>query len=644
MELDRTMTPLLCGVLMLAAAQDGPPLVLERTFGDDRWLASPERFERVALSPDGRRLAASSRDTRVQVWDVDARRLLHETTFGQNAKAVDLLLPDADTLLVSHADGFLRAYPLAAPDRPSAEHRIGARTRLWPAPSPGEVYAGAARLDWKSGEVKLRLQAPTEVLALAATEARVYTGHGVEVVEWDARTGAQRQRRRFDASFGQVQALALDPSGARLASGHECGRLLEWAPDPRVLLAPAFGGYAVIACGWLPEGGPAVAVHTTAAVRRADGGDKRGGGPPFLGAAAAAFARGGAVLAMAEGTARRRGIAEVPVGWNHPGPWSVALWDAKADRFWRPQGGAHDHPVQEAAVRGTRLVTQSYDAVVLSNLGTGEVLVRILDEPRGFAVDDKRLLTSSAAGLQLWDLDTGKRLAAIAEAVGWSVGLQGRRAVLSRGEAVDVWDLETGRMEGTVAAGGSVDAVHASAEPGRVVLSLSKGFAVMDVERREIVGRVQGGFLEKALSADGRRAALMMGIADGYEYQVVETATARVLGRLARRDPATALAFHGPALWIRFAGNQVVRWDGADQVDEHALTRKAGSFLPLDARRALVSSGPELFEVDLAADRWSPAATGHRGGVAGLILLDGGKAVLSYGADRTARLWARKGP
>jgi WD40 repeat protein len=620
-------------VLLAAQAQEATPVELVRTFGDDRWLSAPLPFERVALSPEGRRIAATSRDLRLQAWEVDTRRLLLDVPFPEGSKVVDLLLPDESTLVASHADRVLRVWSLVAPEQPPAAHRIAATFPLAPSGVAGEIFVSTSRVDVRSGETRLQLQPAQEVDALVAGDARVFAGRGREILEWDARSGALLGRLGVDPSAGRVRCLAL--GAARLLSGHPSGRHLEWdlaTREPRVVLEPpAARPPDVLSCAW--HGTTAVAVHACAWVRRADGTKSQ---PPLFGAASAAFTRNGAWLAVAEAPPLR-GVAEIPLGWNHPGPWSIALWEVADARARRPDGGAHDAPILEAATAGARQVTRSRDAIVLWK-ESGEILVRVTDAPGAFAIDGLRLLTRSAAGVRVWDLEAGRPAAALQEAGAAAGGLlaAGARVRLGRKEDVETWDLDTGRRSRSIPCGGPVLGLHRHPDAALAVVVHPTAFSVVDGER--VVARIDGRFVT-ALSADGRRAA----VCGEDDVRVVETATGTSLGRQAVGGPPRGLWFGSDVLWIGLDGNRLVRWEWTSGARaERVLAKPVGAVLALDGRRLIVGSGADLHGLDFDTGEWSPPAQAHRGPIGELRRV--GDRLLSLAADRTARLWTLKRP
>lgn len=602
-------------VLGLAPQDPDPAPVLLAALGEERRLVAPRPFDRLAASPSGRRAAAGSLDGRLRAWDLRTRRLLLDAAAPE---IVDLLLPDDETLLAAHADGTLRVWSLIAPEKPTAQHVLDGPVRLVPA-GPGDVWClgrEARRIDWLTGRARGTLEGwtPEPVAAAAVDGPRLFTAQrSAGMIEWDGRTG--KPTGRFEAK--DVAALGVD--GGRLLSGHADGRVLAWDPaarEPKIRQEAAPKGMSpIVACGaW-------GSVHASGLYRRPAREDRR---LPVRGAAAAAVA-GGSLL-----------VAEAPVARDlgATGPWALLAWDPAADREDRSGFVGHAQPILEAAVRGRRVASRSPDAILLWNADTGDPLVHIVDRPAAFSLTTTRLLTLSGAGAELWDAETGRRLAAWPDAAAPAAVLlrPDDGFVLVRGETLERWDAR-GRTS-TTSCGAPIASLHPHPDGAKVVVGHIRSYAVVG---EKIEFQAAGTMLAKGLSADGARAATCSSEGDGYRIDVRDLTTGAVLAR--RSDPAapTDLVFGGGALFVAWADQRVARWDGA--WSERKLPYRVDLLAAADGRTLLIGSGAAWRAFDLETGRASAASAPHAAPLGGLVPCEGG--ALTFSADRTLRLWRR---
>jgi WD40 repeat protein/serine/threonine protein kinase len=199
--------------------------------------------QRVAFSPDGRRLAAAAwfrtnppRPVAVRVWDAES---------GQALYTVEADMGDPQELLFSPRGTWLAG-------------RGGNGIRVWDAADGREVLAlkwyalafspddrrllteGPVLWDVYSGKELLRFKGHTDIVdrvAFSADGLRVASASRDGTVRvWDAESG--QELLTLEALTWQASHLAFSPDGRRLAAAYLPGKLLLWSAVPGERVAP----------------------------------------------------------------------------------------------------------------------------------------------------------------------------------------------------------------------------------------------------------------------------------------------------------------------------------------------------------------------------------------------------------------------
>ncbi|HWG95113.1 MAG TPA: helix-turn-helix domain-containing protein [Mycobacteriales bacterium] len=232
-------------------------------------LREPSDFiESVAVSPDGRLLAAGSDDTRTYLYDLPGRRLLSVVEGPQNYVYSVSFSSDGATLVVGSVDGTARLYDVREPATPRP---VGQPVR----DARGYVYTATLSPDGRTLAVggddkRLRLYDVTDLAAprllgtVAATGTVVSTAWhpdsrrlaagtssgGVAVVQSSPR--GPRTLTELPASEAAVNAVAWSPDGTLLLTGGADRTTRVWAMGPRAATARicAGGGEALTAEEW----------------------------------------------------------------------------------------------------------------------------------------------------------------------------------------------------------------------------------------------------------------------------------------------------------------------------------------------------------------------------------------------------------
>lgn len=156
--------------------------------GHSAWVLS------VAISPDGRRIASSSTDGTIQLWDAGSGEVLHTLTGHHGDVETVAFSPDGRTLLSGAGDFLLIHWDVAS----------GAELR---------------RLEGHALPVRRVVFTPNGEQAISASTDRT-------LIRWDLTSGEMVQR--YEGHAASVLALALSPDGQTMLSGARDGALLLW--------------------------------------------------------------------------------------------------------------------------------------------------------------------------------------------------------------------------------------------------------------------------------------------------------------------------------------------------------------------------------------------------------------------------------
>jgi RNA polymerase sigma factor (sigma-70 family) len=383
------------------------------------FASPPQHVYGVALSADGKTVAAAGEDKVVRVWDVATGRERHQLKGLPDLVNALAFTPDG-SVLASGTQGSAHLWDMAT----GKELRLLATpghsvVSLAFAPDGRTLVTGAAYADvrvWDVATGQLRrsiVHRATYGLAFLPDGKTVLAGEGAAnrantVHFLDVTTG--KEVRRYDGHDDMVKAAAYSPDGRLVASGSadEDGAMRLWdATNGRLIRRfgePAAG-----------RGGRASA-HVLA------------------------FAPDGRTLAAG----------------GYAG--EIGLWDVATGRFLRGYT-AHHHNVLALAFSadGKVLASGSYDGTVrVTEVATGKEVrqFRVDKEPCwGLALSPDATLAASGSQddttIHLWDVITGKELRRFARRHGGSIHLafssDGRTLLAAGGTATArLWEVATG--------------------------------------------------------------------------------------------------------------------------------------------------------------------------------------------------------
>jgi RNA polymerase sigma factor (sigma-70 family) len=539
-------------------------------------------YAAVSFSPDGSTLAAVRFDSRVDLWDVRAGRLLRGWQAHGHATIIAWRPDDHlawTARFTAHGKTLVTAHPLEG-------------VRFWDVKSGARV----SELSLLSQPDAVAISPDGSVLAVGKRPA-VYTGKATEQSHGrihliDPATGkASRQliaagQGLFGARLG-VRSVAFSSDGKMLAACGADGYFRLWdVASGRELHRWWISASVPRALAFSPDG-KTLAVASAGAIRLLDTASGKEVGPPLHNASLhtpVAFSRDGRTAITA--------ALSAPL-----------LWDASTGRL-RHQLGGHG---EQAFVMGLTVVgnslfswadnrtPQAWDIatsrkVACASALAGKELRSVVASPDGktLAVLFHTFALPAREEVVLVDASSGKEVRRLTGHAGGVSGTAfpraGQTLVTWGGDGmVRVWDLGTGRQLR------QITLVEDEAPPGRV---MPPGGAIS-------LGR----FYSATLSSDGR----LFAYGSRQRFLVVyDLATGKVVRRLDRLPDVV-----GPMVFT--PDGRTLVWAG--EVD------------------------PTVGLVEVATGKERHRLTGHRGRVWSLAVSPDGRRLLSGSVDTTALVW-----
>jgi uncharacterized protein (TIGR03067 family) len=469
---------MIVGLYMSDEAPQQASVAKPYPFGDP-FVAGKRGLRCIAISPDGRNLAAGFDDSSVLVWEVAMRKVT--TLEGHKFPVTSVMFtPEGDKLLAGAANGRddggeVKLWDLAT-ERVSKSYPWDKGSVHAVAISPDGMTCAAGGKSgielWDAQTGKRRPLPPTlpgvtiNAIAFSPDGQTVAAGGKTEIVYlWDPLTG--NEQGTLKGHTRDIESICFYPDGLTLASGSYDGTVKLWdlsTHEPRATFEPTKNvgvrSLAIRSDGQLLAVG--LSDHTVKLFDPITAEEAERVGPEQPGAEVA-FTKVGDTLAMGHvgGTIRLWHVPPQPI--SKPGPPVPAMAvPAPAVRFPQELGNLF------AGGKGDmRRVAISHDEkAVATGFGDGSVMVwnaatrkattleghKLPVTSVAFTPDGKKLLTGAgnAGGVggevKLWDLATGKPLSVSEghEGAVYAVAVSPDGKTLAAGfeNGIELWDAE----------------------------------------------------------------------------------------------------------------------------------------------------------------------------------------------------------
>jgi WD40 repeat protein len=553
---------------------------------------------RVAFSPDGRLLASGGRDSTVRLWDVTSGKEIRSLQAQPHAVWSLAFAPDGKTLAT------------AAPDQ---------SVQVWDAATGKEIWRAAD--GQPEGQVQ-NLQVPMAALAISPDGKLLATAGASGTVRLHSLNNGKVVRQERGGGDG-FTCVAFSPDGKLLATGGADNTILIW--DVATGKFSQLKGHqgAVMAVAFSPDGRllASGSLDRTVKLWRV--------GPPALHGthSGPADVRGGQATPSQPDPDQRLRQLEAEIDKLRKEIQNLRQKrSSQGSGLFPDSGRVMVHPAGAASVAfspdGRRIASAGADHVIrLWDVATGKE-VRDLDGHKlaitslAFSPDGKRLLSGSKdKTVRLWDAESGKEVSVLNGHTGgvWGVAFSpdGRRiASAGSDRSIRYWNVATGKeLESLYGHCSDVNAVAFTPDGHRLVTGGFDGTVRLwelaggkDVLRFESDTKWNMSQSPLAVSPDGK---LILSAGD----------------------------FGAIHLWDAQTGKEVRRFEGhTDKVDSIA-------FSP-DGRRALTGSVDKTIRLwDLQTGKCLATLKGHKGAVVSVAFSPDGSLVISAGEDDTIRLW-----
>ncbi len=271
-----------------------------------------------------------------------------------------------------------------------------------------------------------------------------------------------------------------------------------------------------------------------------------------------------------------------------------------------------------------------------------------------FSSDGKLLAAAGGSLIEIWDVQSGKRLHAfsghkdVPRAVDFTP--DGRQIVSGANDgSVKWWDVAAGQEQASLAVDEVVDALDVSPDGKTIAVALfNHAIVLIEIETKKIRTQLDGHTGRSngvVFSPDGKQLASAGDVQDKM-VRVWDTATGRQIAELSEHGTEVAGVDYSPdGKHLISVGNDGLRlWDAAtlrhkqQLVEEQYLFTEGVRWSP-DGKTLALTRNSDVVLLDAASGKQLRVLRGHTGPTVGLSFSPKGDLLASTGFDSTLRIW-----
>ncbi|QIR36511.1 ribosome assembly protein 4 [Tolypothrix sp. PCC 7910] len=568
----------------------------------------------VAFSRDGQRLASSSDDNTIKIWDIATGKAIATLTGHSSSVRSVAFSPDGQKLASGSLDKTITIWDIAT----------------------GKAIATLT--GHSSSVISVAFSPDGQKLASGSFDNTIKI--------WDIATG--KAIATLTGHSSSVRSVAFSPDGQKLASGSFDNTIKIWDIATGKAIATLTGhSSSVRSVAFSPDGQKLASGSFDNTIKIWD------------------IATGKAIATLTGHSSSVRSVAFSPDGQKLASGSdgnTIKIWDIATGKAIATLTG-HSREVNSVAFSpdGQKLASGSGDQTIkIWDIPTGKAIATLTGhsiEVRSiaFSPDGQRLASgSSDQTIKIWDIATGKAIATLTGHSSWVRSIafspDGQRlASGSSDQTIKIWDIATGKAIATLTEHSSEVISVAFSPDGQKLASgsLDNTIKIWDIATGKAIATLTGhssSVISVAFSPDGQKLA--SGSVDN-TITIWDIATGKAIATLTGHSSSVisvAFSRDGQKLASGSVDNTIKIWDIATGKAIATLTGHSSSVISVafspDGQKLASGSFDNTIKIwDIATGKAIATLTGHSSSVTSVAFSPDGQRLASGSFDNTIILW-----